>query len=488
MIIIRLKKGEWKYDPKRPLGPEGGFGEVFHGESPDGKSVAVKRLKITASAAAHRELKISDWISKKNFSHIMPCYDSGQDSESDMYFLIMPQAEFSLEEKMQQEGLFGDSESAKILSEIVSGLIEAGELVHRDMKPGNILYYESSWHIADFGIARFVEESTSLRTLKGCLSPPYAAPEQWKYERATHATDAYALGCIGYTLLTGKPPFSGPTAEEYKNQHMYDEPPSLSECNSLLKSLLVMMLRKVPESRPSLERIAKILETITKIQVGDSGKRLAALAKAGASVVQQQAEEESKEAKEKSEREKRKAIAQQAEAIFVQVREELFADISVAAPAAIQEDNSRIRLGKAVLVMQLIGGQTGYAPESFPSSKWDVVLGGKIAVRQETPRYIWSSSLWFSKIVQDGNYRWREVSYFGSPFLNEKSGFEPHCLEDIVQADEASGPGIVAAYQVAFGPQCIDDEDVEGFKERWCDLFTRAVNGQLCVPRYLPLQ
>jgi hypothetical protein len=487
MITIRLRAGEWKYDPKRPLGPEGGFGEVFLGESRDGESVAVKRLKITAIAAAHRELKIADWIGKKTFSHIMPCYDSGQDSESDMYFLVMPQAELSLEAKIQQEGLLGDAKSAKILSEIVSGLIEAGELVHRDLKPGNILYYEFLWHIADFGIARFVEESTSLQTLKGCLSPPYAAPEQWQYERATHATDVYALGCIGYTLLTGKPPFSGPTAEEYKIQHLHDEPPLITECSSLLKSLLLMMLRKVPESRPSFERVAKVLETVVKKQVEDSGKRLSALAEAGASVVQQQAEEESKEAKERSERERRKALAKQAEAVFVQVREELFSDILAAAPAAIQEDNSRIRLGKAVLVMQLIGEPMGYAVGSFPSSKWDVVLGGKIAVRQETPRYIWSSSLWFSKIAQNGNYRWREVSYFGSPFLNKKAGFEPHYIEDIVQADEAAGPAI-AEYQVAFGPQCIDDEDVEGFKDRWCDLFTKAVNGQLCTPRCLPLR
>ena len=394
-----------------------------------------------------------------------------------MYFVVMPQAELSLEMKIQQEGLLGDSESAKILLEIVNGLIEAGELVHRDMKPGNILYYESSWYIADFGIAMFVEESTSLRTLKGCLSPPYAAPEQWNYERATHATDAYALGCIGYTLLTGKPPFSGPAAEDYKNQHLHDEPPPLSESNPLLKSLLLMMLRKFPESRPSLVRIANILETMLKEQVEANGKRFSALSKAGASVVQQQAEEESKKAKERSEEKRRQAFAQQAEAIFVQARNDLFTEILFAAPAAIKEDDIRLRLGKAVLAMELIGESNGYAAGLFSSSKWDVVLGGKIAVRQETPRYIWSSSLWFSKLSTEGNYRWREVSYFGGPFLNTKSDFEPHFLEDIIQADEAAGPSI-AAYQIAFGPQCIDDEDVDEFKERWCDLFAKAV-GQM---------
>jgi len=74
MITIRLRKGEWKYNPKHPLGSEGGFGEVFLGESAVGKLVAVKRLKIAASTAAHRELKIADWIEKKLFPtlcHVM---------------------------------------------------------------------------------------------------------------------------------------------------------------------------------------------------------------------------------------------------------------------------------------------------------------------------------------------------------------------------------------------------------------------------------
>jgi len=297
----------------------------------------------------------------------------------------------------------------------------------------------------------------------------------------------YALGCIGYTLITGNPPFSGPTTEDYQSQHLHEEPPPLTETNPLLKSLLVMMLRKAPESRPSIARIVNILETILKEQVETSGKVFSALSKAGATVVQQQAKKESKEAKERTERKRRQDLAQQAENIFIQHRKDLFRNILFAAPAANEEDDIRIRLGKALLVMELIGESSGYAAGLFPSSKWDVVLGGKIAVRQETPRYIWSSSLWFSKLSIEGDYRWREVSYFGSPFQNRKSGFEPHYLEDIVQADEAAGPAI-AAYQIAFGPQCIDDEDVDGFKERWCELFTKAVNGQLFTPHCLPLQ
>ena len=60
MIKIKLQKNVWEYNPKRLLGPEGGFGAVYYGNDSNGNPVAVKCLKITAPAAGHRELKISD--------------------------------------------------------------------------------------------------------------------------------------------------------------------------------------------------------------------------------------------------------------------------------------------------------------------------------------------------------------------------------------------------------------------------------------------
>lgn len=170
-IIIRLPKGKWTFDPNKTLGPAGGFGEVFRGSAPDGKPVAVKRLKITANEAAHRELRIAELLAGTEFSHVMPFYDAGQDAESDRYYIVMPEAEYSLAQKVEDVGPMEEREALQILREIALGLIEVGGLVHRDLKPGNILFYKSSWRVADFGISRFVEESTSLRTLKSCLSP-----------------------------------------------------------------------------------------------------------------------------------------------------------------------------------------------------------------------------------------------------------------------------------------------------------------------------
>ena len=111
-------------------------------------------------------------------------------------------------------------EAAVIMSDIARGLREVSDIVHRDLKPANILHHDGRWKIADFGIARLVGAVTSARTLKKALTPEYAAPEQWRGERATPATDVYALGCIGYALLTGSPPFACDTEVELGDQHL----------------------------------------------------------------------------------------------------------------------------------------------------------------------------------------------------------------------------------------------------------------------------
>ena len=98
---IKLPGGEWEYDDSKALGKAGGFGEVFFGTGECG-DVAVKRLKISADQAAHRELKIGQTLMQESFKHVVPVLDAGQDSESDRYFLVMPVCEFSLQDKISR--------------------------------------------------------------------------------------------------------------------------------------------------------------------------------------------------------------------------------------------------------------------------------------------------------------------------------------------------------------------------------------------------
>jgi eukaryotic-like serine/threonine-protein kinase len=200
VTTIKLPKGEWEYDLQAPLGKPGGFGQVFVGRGNGYDRVAVKRLHLKANDAAHRELEIANELAQFTLEHVIPVLDAGQDALSDYYFVVMPCAEKSLQDEFKAVGKFNEADAVRILQDIAAGLVEARKFVHRDLKPLNILFHDGRWKIADFGIARFVEESTSLQTLKECLSPPYAAPEQFKLEHATSATypphDSW-LGGIG---------------------------------------------------------------------------------------------------------------------------------------------------------------------------------------------------------------------------------------------------------------------------------------------------
>jgi len=281
MQIIKLPTGTFQYDPAKPLGRRGGFGQVFCGLSASGYEVAVKKLHLSAADAAHRELRIADELKGRAFKHVVPFIDAGEDAETGDYFVVMPKAEGSLQNLLDTKGPVDAPAAAAILLQIADGLLEVGELVHRDLKPDNVLFHEGKWKIADFGIARFVEDSTSGNTLKDWRSPYYAAPEQWKLERATPATDVYALGCVAFCLLNGQPPFT----KDPQSEHQTAPVPSLNCSDSRLTTLVNMCLRKAAEARPSLERVQTLLTQIVKDPYAKKDAISSdALAKAAASV------------------------------------------------------------------------------------------------------------------------------------------------------------------------------------------------------------
>ncbi len=156
-IRIRLPRGEWDYDPSQPLGQPGGFGAVFVGKSAAGDDVAVKRLHLDATQAGHRELRMADELIGRQFAHVVPILDAGQDADSESYFVVMAKAGGSLQEEIDKGGNLNDRDAALVLTDIARGLSEVPNIVHRDLKPANILRYQQRWAIADFGIARFVE-------------------------------------------------------------------------------------------------------------------------------------------------------------------------------------------------------------------------------------------------------------------------------------------------------------------------------------------
>lgn len=489
MVHIRLRLGEWEYDPNAPLGPAGGFGEVFKGTGEEHGKVAVKRLKITALEAAHRELRLAEDLAERTFTHVIPIFDSGWDSESDSYFIIMPQAERSLNDDVKSGHSWSDQEAAAILLQIVKGLDEVADIVHRDLKPGNVLFHEGRWKIADFGIARFVEDATSLQTLKGCLTPPFAAPEQWRMERSTEATDLYALGCIACVLLTGKPPFPGPGKQDFQEQHLSSAPPPLDGHLPLMSSLVSMLLRKPPQSRPSRERVIRMLEGIPDAQDrATRGDGAAALAHVNASVEREAASRESRQEALKSKKEERTQLMQEAQKTLKEIIvETLVKQILEAAPSAVHRPTRKagnwsdeVTLGQGVF--RIWSESTMFPEDAFPSSRWDIVTAAAIAVGSNSVKQGWAASLWYGTTGEWSDYRWFEVAYFKQ--FDSTQG--PFLLTDLALADRAAGPALDTLCQ-AYPPRPIDDEDAERFYRRWIALFTKVAEGKLQPPRVLPI-
>lgn len=489
MQRIRLPRGEWWYDPNAQLGKAGGFGEVFEGTGEGHCSLAVKKLRLEARQTAHREMTIADDLADRTFAHVIPVLDAGQDADSGHYFVVMRRADKSLQDELDTGKVFGDMEAAETLLAIVHGLTEVSDIVHRDLKPGNILLHEGTWKVADFGIARFVEESTSARTVKGCLTHEYAAPEQWEFKHATGATDIYALGCIGYALLTGHPPFQG-SKEDLRDHHLHGHPPKLAGHDPRLCSLLTMMLRKAKERRPNLGRVQTLFkEIIQHPRASFSSQGFEALAEAGATVADSESKEEAQRALERRKLESRKRLANEAIRILRGILDELFVRIQNVAAAAVRESELRIRIGQASLIVQLRGDDRGddvvIEEDAFPQSGWDVVTGATIRVEQRQPDYKWGASLWYFREDAGDEYRWKEVGYMLNPLVGRPQRYEPSS-QDEAHADEAAGPAM-GMFQIAYGPTPIDDEDANKFYDRWAGRLAKASQRELCRPSQLPL-
>jgi serine/threonine-protein kinase len=417
------------------------------------------------------------------FEHVVPFIDAGEDADTGGYFVIMPKAEGSLQNKLTKNGPVVPTEAASILLQITKGLIEVGELVHRDLKPDNVLLHEGKWKIADFGIARFVEEATASNTLKDHLSPYYAAPEQWRGERATHATDVYALGCIAFCLLTGMPPFTRNPQAEHQNASV----PTFSCSEPRLTTLVNICLRKVASSRRSLSEVRGLLADIVgKPQPSGGASSLGALAAAAAHVSTKEQEAQAREAAANAAREARSALATSGCEILTDYVERLWGKIhSQAANAKRVTTGGRgvfeCQLGNGQLVINL-SRSNSLEPGSFPLSGWDVVAFNQIMVNQRQPHYLWSASLWFAKLKGASDYRWHEASYWS---FGRQQRFEPHAEVPGSAADMAAA-GVLCGCNFAFGPIAIDDEKEDAFHEHWMWLLSKAVDAKLGPPSEMP--
>jgi formylglycine-generating enzyme required for sulfatase activity/tRNA A-37 threonylcarbamoyl transferase component Bud32 len=225
------------YHVERELGA-GGFAVVYLVKDLNLKRhLAVKVLSpdlITSKTVLERFRREAETVAQLSHPHIVPLHFIGQ--KDDLLYLAM---EFidgdSLAGQIEKQGSLAADDAARIMREVASALDYAHKrgVIHRDIKPHNILIQGESGRVlvTDFGIAR-TAESSSL-TASGMLvgTPAYLSPEQVTGSGSDHRADIYALGVMAYEMVTGQPPFSGPTPTAVLMKRLQGPPPSITKSN-----------------------------------------------------------------------------------------------------------------------------------------------------------------------------------------------------------------------------------------------------------------
>ena len=254
-----------RYTPERELG-RGGMATVYLAEDVrHRRRVALKVLhpELSAILGSERFLQEIELTANLQHPHILPLFDSG--SAGGQLFYVMPFVEGeTLRARLERETQLPLDDALRIGGEVADALAYAHErgVVHRDVKPENILLHGGHALVADFGIALAVQQAGGQRMTQTGLSlgtPQYMAPEQAMGDKAVdHRADIYALAAVTYEMLTGEPPHTGPSAQAIVAK-VLTEPvrpvrslrPTVSE---QVDGAIQMALQKLPADRFSSVR------------------------------------------------------------------------------------------------------------------------------------------------------------------------------------------------------------------------------------------
>lgn len=270
-----------RYRLDEPLG-EGGMAKVFRAEDLRMKrDVAVKILRPQyTSDDKFRQRFINEAHSIANFSHanVVTVYDVREDGPP--YYIVMEYVDGEdLRQRLEREKRLAVNEALNIAFQMAKGLGYAHRkgLVHRDIKPGNILITPNDEvKIADFGIAKAIAGDMPALTEPGVVwgTTAYLSPEQIRGGQATPASDVYAMGIVLYEMLAGHPPFQGEDRVAIALQHLDSPPPPFEEALQIpprVERLVRQALEKNSASRLrdanqlalALRRFVEPVETTT---------------------------------------------------------------------------------------------------------------------------------------------------------------------------------------------------------------------------------
>ncbi len=267
------------YTLERELGG-GGMSRVFVADEVRlGRKVVVKVLSPELAAGIsgerfEREIRTAASLQQAN---IVPVLATGETNGLPYYTMPYVEGE-SLRRRMGEQPPLSISDTLRVLGDVARALQYAHEhgIVHRDIKPDNVLLSGGTAVVTDFGIAKALSDSrtaggaatlTQLGTSIG--TPAYMAPEQAAGDpNIDHRADIYAFGCMAFELLAGKPPFHGRTPSRILGAHMGETPPSIAELRpdapTALSDLIMRCLAKDVAGRPqSAAEVIVLLNGVT---------------------------------------------------------------------------------------------------------------------------------------------------------------------------------------------------------------------------------
>jgi eukaryotic-like serine/threonine-protein kinase len=222
------------------------------------RQVALKILRpeLTAAMGTDRFPREIHIIAQMQHPHILPLYDSG--ATGGYLYYVMPFVDGeSLRSKLARTGPLPINEVVRLLHEITDALsyAHARGIVHRDIKPDNVMLSGRHAAVTDFGVAKAVSASAGdkLTTVGIAVgTPQYMAPEQAMAEsNIDHRADLYALGAMGYEMLTGHPVFEATTAQAILSAHVLEQPKDVRELRSNVPPVLAEALLKCLAKNPA---------------------------------------------------------------------------------------------------------------------------------------------------------------------------------------------------------------------------------------------
>lgn len=300
---------------------KGGMGKVYKGISPvTNEPIVIKLIEHTPNSSDEkqkREIKVSDIISHKN---VVKVYDSGittLDGIDYLYLIEKFYPDGNLSSKIKKN--LSLDLCYQMMYDLLLGLREIHKtVIHRDLKPDNILVdNDGTLVISDFGLARFVTDSTQTETFKGWGTYKYMSPECWTYEKNSPAMDIYSLGLIFFEILTGELPYhpESQTREAWRECHLYSNVPDISkyrnDVNVKLNQLIQKMTaKKLSERYKTIDEVIEVFLDARK-QATEANSAIEILAHKANSVFAKQTAEELKRKKELEERDNYIALLNQ---------------------------------------------------------------------------------------------------------------------------------------------------------------------------------